>query len=119
MAVTNPVAIGSAVTHIGIIQVVVHPLLSRATYRISAVRLRPGIPTSPKRNRLPLLPLGPGGVHGLLPRRTQPSTPFGVNHPGITVALEGEFNPAIADFGCRVPLPPRLARPGIMVPDLA
>ena len=38
--------------------------------------LRPGTPAAPRRDRLPLLPPGPGGVHGLLPRRTQPSTPL-------------------------------------------
>jgi hypothetical protein len=38
--------------------------------------LQPGTPAAPRRDRLPLLPPGPGGVHGLLPRRTQPSTPL-------------------------------------------
>lgn len=37
---------------------------------------RAGLPTAPEESSLPLLPLGPDGVHSALPRRTQPSTPL-------------------------------------------
>src|SRR5919202_6786012 len=43
---------------------------------MSASQLWPGTPTAPKSDRLPLLPSSPGGVHGLLLRRTQPSSPL-------------------------------------------
>ena len=42
---------------------------------LSAAELRPGYPTAPRIDRLPLLPSGPGGVHSFLPRRTQSSAP--------------------------------------------
>jgi len=57
---------------------VVHPLSNRISQLATTSLLRPGTPVTPKRNRLPLLPPGPGGVHGLLPRRTQPSSPLGL-----------------------------------------
>jgi len=57
-------------------KVVVHPLSNRARWLTRISQLQPGTPATPRRERLPLLPLGPDGVHGLLPRRTQSSTPL-------------------------------------------
>jgi len=39
------------------------------------IRLRAGTPAAPRRDSVPLLPPGPGGVWRLLPRRTHRSTP--------------------------------------------
>jgi hypothetical protein len=90
---------------------VVHPLSNRATRLAKTSLLRPGNPAAPKSDCLPLLPPGPGGVHRLLPRRTQPSTPLGLAVPTVPQALEGEFDPATAVCGYRAPPVPRLARP--------
>ena len=72
---------------------VVHPLSNCSTPRTLVYRLRPGTPTSPKRDRLPLLPSGPGGVHGLLPRRTQPSTPFDADFQSDRTPSRGNSTP--------------------------
>lgn len=70
---------------------------SSRTYRIS--RLRPGNPAAHRTSDLPLLPSGPDGVHRLLLRGTQSSTPL--NPAGLTkTGLGLELNPAIA--GCRL-----------------
>lgn len=47
---------------------------SVSTARLQSLRLRIGTSTSPKSDRLPLLSSDPGGVHGLLPYGTHPST---------------------------------------------
>ncbi len=52
----------------------VHPFSTRIPCLTVASRLRPGTPAAPKRDYLPLLPSGSGGVRRLLPRRTQSST---------------------------------------------
>ena len=64
-----------------------------------ASRLRPGTPTAPKSDYLPLLPSGPDGVHRLLPRRTRPSTPLSRCSPTMPY-LDRELNPPVA--GMRV-----------------
>jgi len=48
---------------------------------LGASQLRPGNPAAPGRCYLPLLPLGPDGVHSFPPRRTRPSTPLGPSSP--------------------------------------
>jgi len=53
---------------------VVHPLSNLPARLTRASQLQPGTPAAPRRDCLPLLPSGPGGVRRLLPRRTQPST---------------------------------------------
>jgi len=57
---------------------VVHPLSNRTNRLTDTSLLQPGAPAAPRRDRLPLLPSGPGGVHRLLPRRTQLSSPLGL-----------------------------------------
>jgi len=59
---------------------------------------------------LPLLPSGPDGFHSLQLHRTRPSTPLSKNKISPAVNLKQEFSPAIAVFGYRAPLVPRLAR---------
>jgi hypothetical protein len=88
---------------------VVHPLSITVLRLTPASRLRPGCPAAPRSIYLPLLPSGSDGVHRLLPRRTRPSTPLNRRSPKA-LDLEREFNPAVADCGCRAPLAPRLAR---------
>ena len=92
-----------------------HPLSSRARWLTRISQLQPGTPAAPRRDRLPLLPLGPDGVHRLLPRRTQSSSLLNPGSPREHQPSEGEFDPASADFGYRAPLAPRLARPGRML----
>ena len=76
--------------------------------------LQPGYPVAPAGYRLWLLPPGPDQVHGPTPHRTQPSTPLSQAVPADVEPSGGEFDPAIAVFGFRAPLPPRLARPGTL-----
>ena len=90
---------------------VVHPRIDQQPSSLLAgLRLQPGTPTSLRRDSLPLLPSGPGGVRRLLPHGTQLSTPRCRSSPTGS-DLTGEFNPAKADCGYRAPLAPRLARP--------
>lgn len=91
-----------------------HLTSRRASHRARIRLLQPDAPTAPKSDRLPLLPSGPGGVHGLLLRRIRLSMPRDP-HRAIRPLLCKGFNPAIADFGssCKgieAPLVPRLAR---------
>jgi len=54
-------------------------------------QLRPGTPTAPGTDYLPLLPSGPDGVHSVPPRRTRLSTPLVENSPlvsGPTVGVQ-------------------------------
>ena len=53
------------------------PTVDQALKLNGANWLRPGYPTAPEANHLPLLPSGPDGVHGASPRRTRPSTLLG------------------------------------------
>ncbi|EKD82957.1 MAG: hypothetical protein ACD_39C00981G0001 [uncultured bacterium] len=65
--------------------------------RILNYRLRTGAATSPESDRLPLLPSGPGGVHGLSPCGTHSSMLLELavttNH-----ALWQEFDPPGGDL---------------------
>ena len=66
---------------------------------------------APRSGYLPLLPSGPDGVHSFLPHRARSSIPPDKRQSHKTSGLGREFSPAIADFGYRAPLTPRLARP--------
>jgi hypothetical protein len=60
---------------------------------------------------LPLLPSGPDGVRGIAPRGTKLSQRRLRGHTRRAPPSCRPFGPAIADFGFRAPLAPRLARP--------
>lgn len=71
--------------------------------------LRAGTATSPERGRLPLLPSGPGGIHGLSPCGTHPST---LQEKTVTTEItrEREFNPPMGICGYKGPQALRLAQ---------
>jgi len=52
----------------------VHPPLKQTYGRAPDRQLQPGNPAAHERDRLPLLPSGPDGVHDVPLRRTWPST---------------------------------------------
>ena len=56
-------------------------------------KLRPSFLAAPESNRLPLLPSGPDGVHGLSPRKTQPSTPLTTQQPSRNKNLTESCQP--------------------------
>jgi len=68
-------------------------------------RLKTGTATSPESDRLPLLPSGPGGIHGLSPCGTHLSTLLKL---AVTtkITLEQEFNPPMGICGSGDPKPP-------------
>ena len=72
--------------------------------------LEPGLSAAPGAIRLPLLPSGPDGVHGSPPRRAQLFA-SGPDQRYRDQASGRDSTPHEADFGCRAPLAPRLARP--------
>ena len=76
-------------------------------------QLQPGLSAAPETNYLPLLPSGPDGVRSVSPRRARLSTLTYREQSPRDLNLEREFDPAIADCGCRAPLAPRLARPRV------
>ena len=92
-----------------------HPPVDLAHRSAPASQLRPGSPAAPRTNYLPLLPSGPDGVHSILPRRTQSSTPLNEDGSRQAQGLGRGFSPAIADCGYRAPLAPRLARPDLIL----
>ena len=81
----------------------------------SGRQLQPGLSAAPETNYLPLLPSGPDGVRSVSPRRARLSTLTYREQSPRNLNLEREFDPAIADCGCRAPLAPRLARPRVML----
>jgi hypothetical protein len=82
----------------------------------SAARwLQPGDPTSPEECCLGLLSSDPDPVHSSPPCGTRFSTLRGDRSP-TRPDLEREFNPAMADCGCRAPPTPHLARPRRLYP---
>ena len=72
--------------------------------------LEPGLSAALGAIRLPLLPSGPDGVHGSPPRRAQLFA-SGPDQRYRDQASGRDSTPHEADFGCRAPLAPRLARP--------
>ena len=72
--------------------------------------LEPGLSAAPGAIRLPLLPSGPDGVHESPPRRAQLFA-SGPDQRCRDQASGRDSTPHEADFGCRAPLAPRLARP--------
>ncbi len=87
-------------------------------------RLQSGAPTAPRSDDVPLLPSGPGGVHRLLPRRTQPSAPLDPTSPETLAPPEGipprcsGLRVARPKAGVEAPLVPRLARPRTSVVEV-
>src|SRR5262249_6762449 len=65
------------------------PIVDARPQLASTSRLKPGSPATPGSNRLPLLSSEPDGVHGLPPRRTQPSTPLGNAVPKVDAPRMG------------------------------
>src|SRR6266496_6666634 len=65
-----PIAVAGAVDE----RVAVHPASIDRLRTHFTDRLQPGRPTAPEGGRLPLLPSGPDGVHGLSLRGTRLST---------------------------------------------
>jgi len=94
---------------------VVHPLSIRTADLLPGSQLQPGLSAAPETNYLPLLPSGPDGVRSVSPRRARLSTLTYREQSPRDLNLEREFDPAIADCGCRAPLAPRLARPNAML----
>jgi len=76
----------------------VHPQSITPLRLVETRKLRQGVPTSPEKCRLRLLPSGPDRVHSSSPSRTLPSTPRGSNSPTASDLME-EFNPAKAGCG--------------------
>ena len=72
--------------------------------------LEPGLSAAPGAIRLPLLPSGPDGVHESPPRRAQLFA-SGPDQRYRDQPSGRNSTPHEADFGCRAPLAPRLARP--------
>jgi hypothetical protein len=83
----------------------------RHSPRPYASLLRSGSPAAPDKHRLPLLPSGPGGVHGSPPRRTRPSTPLDVDLTEKHRASSGSSTPLERVAGYSAPLARHLARP--------
>ena len=71
------------------LEMVVHPPSTRLTRLAVVSLLQPGAPAAPRVGHLPLLPSGPDGVRGSLPRRTQPSSPLLQSSPKSAEPLEG------------------------------
>ena len=85
------------------------PSFDRIPKTCPTERLEPGFPGAPVSFRLPLLPSGSDGVHGLPPPRTQLSTSTR-RIEALDSSLGREFHPAVADCGFRAPLAPHVAR---------
>ena len=61
---------------------------------LARLRRPPGTPASPEQQRLPLLPLGPDGVHASSLHGTQQPTQRCHPHPGCTLVRRGrDLNP--------------------------
>jgi len=94
--------------------IIVH-LPSTDNYRrYIEIRLGSGAPAAHPDNCLPLLPSGSDGVHSLELRKTQSSLSSYQGPDSTAICLGQEFNPATAGCGYRAPLPPHLARQGIL-----
>ncbi len=94
---------------------VVHPPSFRVLPLFTALQLRSGDPAAPRAAHLPLLPPGPDGVRGHLPRGDRILITFKLIVTGNGQTSGRNTAPHTERFGYRVARAPRLARPALIV----